>query len=450
MKGNLAIAASSLFTIMSIFLIYKTVDKEVVRDEVFDPLTGFFNRSEFNRFCSKNNLKTGVAILIDLDNFKEVNDTYGHHTGDKVLVEYANILKRVFRDEFGENNIFRISGDEFYCFLKNTEHTNILEILKNRLKESALLEKYDVKSSIGVHYKLEYEKIELSFINADFAMYEAKKKYGHTVYKTNEEFLKLKRRENLIKKIIRESVEEIYVVLQPKVNLENPSQIVGAEVLARWKNKILGDVYPDEFIPIAEQLKIIDMIDFKVAEESIKISKEWIATGKVKDDFIVSFNFSMLTLEKKDVIERISKLLKKYSLDGKNIEVELTESIFSSDLKELMEKIKKLRDKKINISLDDFTAGHSTASILPILDIQTVKFDRSLLESASNTTKGKIMYESLIKVVKSLNLKMVSEGVETYEELEFLKRNGILVGQGYLFSKPISKKLFFDFSSKFL
>ncbi|ERT67907.1 diguanylate cyclase domain protein [Cetobacterium somerae ATCC BAA-474] len=375
MKENLAIVASSLFTAMSAVLLFKTVDKEVVRDEIFDPLTGFFNRSEYNRFCLKNNLKTGVAILIDLDNFKEVNDTYGHHIGDKVLVEYASILKKVFRDEFGENNIFRISGDEFYCFLKNTEYNNILKILKTRLKES---------------------------------------------------------------------VEEIYVLIQPKVSLDDPSQIVGAEVLARWKNKILGEIYPNEFIPIAEELKIIDTIDFKVAEEAIKISKEWVATGKVKDDFVISFNFSMLTLEKKDVVERVLKLLKKYSLNGKNIEIELTESIFSSDLKELMEKIKKLRDNKINISLDDFTAGHSTAAILPILDIQTVKFDRTLLESVSKSKKGKIMYESLIKVIKSLNLKMVSEGIETQEELEFLKKNGISVGQGYLFSKPISKKLFFE------
>lgn len=422
MKENLAIVASSLFTAMSAVLLFKTVDKEVVRDEIFDPLTGFFNRSEYNRFCLKNNLKTGVAILIDLDNFKEVNDTYGHHIGDKVLVEYASILKKVFRDEFGENNIFRISGDEFYCFLKNTEYNNILKILKTRLKESYFLEKYDVKSSIGAHRKQEYEKIELSFVNADFAMYEAKKIYGHTVYETNEAFLKLKKRENLIKKIVKESVEEIYVLIQPKVSLDDPSQIVGAEVLARWKNKILGEIYPNEFIPIAEELKIIDTIDFKVAEEAIKISKEWIATGKVKDDFVISFNFSMLTLEKKDVVERVLKLLKKYSLNGKNIEIELTESIFSSDLKELMEKIKKLRDNKINISLDDFTAGHSTAAILPILDIQTVKFDRTLLESVSKSKKGKIMYESLIKVIKSLNLKMVSEGIETQEELEFLKK----------------------------
>lgn len=419
MKENLAIVASSLFTAMSAVLLFKTVDKEVVRDEIFDPLTGFFNRSEYNRFCLKNNLKTGVAILIDLDNFKEVNDTYGHHIGDKVLVEYASILKKVFRDEFGENNIFRISGDEFYCFLKNTEYNNILKILKTRLKESYFLEKYDVKSSIGAHRKQEYEKIELSFVNADFAMYEAKKIYGHTVYETNETFLKLKKRENLIKKIVKESIEEIYVLIQPKVSLDDPSQIVGAEVLARWKNNILGEIYPNEFIPIAEELKIIDTIDFKVAEEAIKISKEWIATGKVKDDFVISFNFSMLTLEKKDVVERVLKLLKKYSLNGKNIEIELTESIFSSDLKELMEKIKKLRDNKINISLDDFTAGHSTAAILPILDIQTVKFDRTLLESVSKSKKGKIMYESLIKVIKSLNLKMISEGIETQEELEF-------------------------------
>lgn len=422
MKENLAIVASSLFTAMSAVLLFKTVDKEVVRDEIFDPLTGFFNRSEYNRFCLKNNLKTGVVILIDLDNFKEVNDTYGHHIGDKVLVEYASILKKVFRDEFGENNIFRISGDEFYCFLKNTEYNNILKILKTRLKESYFLEKYDVKSSIGAHRKQEYEKIELSFVNADFTMYEVKKIYGHTVYETNEAFLKLKKRENLIKKIVKESVEEIYVLIHPKVSLDDPSQIVGAEVLARWKNNILGEIYPNEFIPIAEELKIIDTIDFKVAEEAIKISKEWIATGKVKDDFVISFNFSMLTLEKKDVVERVLKLLKKYSLNGKNIEIELTESIFSSDLKELMEKIKKLRDNKINISLDDFTAGHSTAAILPILDIQTVKFDRTLLESVSKSKKGKIMYESLIKVIKSLNLKMVSEGIETQEELEFLKK----------------------------
>lgn len=282
MKENLAIVASSLFTAMSAVLLFKTVDKEVVRDEIFDPLTGFFNRSEYNRFCLKNNLKTGVAILIDLDNFKEVNDTYGHHIGDKVLVEYASILKKVFRDEFGENNIFRISGDEFYCFLKNTEYNNILKILKTRLKESYFLEKYDVKSSIGAHRKQEYEKIELSFVNADFAMYEAKKIYGHTVYETNEAFLKLKKRENLIKKIVKESVEEIYVLIQPKVSLDDPSQIVGAEVLARWKNKILGEIYPNEFIPIAEELKIIDQLILKSQKKLLKSLKNGLLQVRLK------------------------------------------------------------------------------------------------------------------------------------------------------------------------
>ncbi|MGL4671932.1 EAL domain-containing protein, partial [Cetobacterium sp.] len=212
---------------------------------------------------------------------------------------------------------------------------------------------------------------------------------------------------------------------------------IGAEALTRWNNSDLGLVSPIEFIPIAEELGMIHKIDYKIAELAVKETKKMLSQKRVKDDFRMSFNMSVETFRRDDIVEYIFSLLEKYSLDGKNLEIEITESMFLKDAKNVILKLQKLSEKGIYISVDDFTAGYSTVGLLTTLPIDVVKFDRSLMATiCENSDKGRSVYIGLAKMIKSLKLKVVAEGIEGKEQYEFLKEIGINYGQGYYLGKP--------------
>lgn len=231
-------------------------------------------------------------------------------------------------------------------------------------------------------------------------------------------------------------------MFQPKYCIKT-NRIIGAEALARYSSLELGPIGPFEFIPIAEKYNFIHKVDYKIAKESIVFIRDLLENEVSLDNFRISFNISMKTFKRDDLITVLTGLLSYFKVPGKYIEVEITESIFILDMKDLITKLKALKNLGIQISLDDFTAGHSTAGLLPLLPMDVVKFDKSLLDSLEvNKSKGKIVYKNLTSLIKDLNFKIVSEGVETKEQLEFLKFLGVDYAQGYYFSKPISKDEF--------
>lgn len=182
---------------------------------------------------------------------------------------------------------------------------------------------------------------------------------------------------------------------------------------------------------------MIHKIDYKIAELAVKETKKMLSQKRVKDDFRMSFNMSVETFRRDDIVEYIFSLLEKYSLDGKNLEIEITESMFLKDAKNVILKLQKLSEKGIYISVDDFTAGYSTVGLLTTLPIDVVKFDRSLMATiCENSDKGRSVYIGLAKMIKSLKLKVVAEGIEGKEQYEFLKEIGINYGQGYYLGKP--------------
>ncbi|MEG0816818.1 EAL domain-containing protein, partial [Cetobacterium sp.] len=194
---------------------------------------------------------------------------------------------------------------------------------------------------------------------------------------------------------------------------------------------------PGEFIPLAEDIGIIHEIDYKMAEETIKYLKEYLGKNSIKSEFRISFNLSAETFKRNDIVEKIGSYLEKYQVSGKNIEVEITESMILADLNDVIKKLNLLKGMGIKISIDDFTAGHSTVGLLTTLPIDIVKFDRSLiLALKDDIQKGKAIYLALTKMIKSLEFRIVSEGIEEEYELEFLKSIGVDYGQGYLLGKP--------------
>lgn len=452
-KAKLANLYSILFkvgSVLFIFLLGAGVHRirrarKIASLAFVDSLTNLGNRYSFDKFCDSMDKFRGITVVIDLDNFKQANDKFGHDVGDKILAYCANIFKNSLTD--GE--VFRISGDEYFAFLPVENFEEKLNLLKYEIEKSNFLKKYSINCSIGYHLKEENIPIAQSFRYADMAMYEAKTSKGTASFVADGKFIEKTERIIYIKENLEKAIEkEFYPAFQPKISIENPEIITGAEALARWDSPKMGFVSPIEFIPVAEEMKIIGKLDMKIAEKAIEQTKKWIEAGLVSDDFVMSFNISMETFESHDVPAEVEGFLKKYGVSGKNVELEITESIITKNITTTLEKLRKLKKLGAKLSLDDFTAGHSTAGILPVLPIDIVKFDRSLILSMGNDKeKGSLVYTSLINLIQNMGLSITAEGVEQREEYEFLKDNGVDSAQGYYFGRPLREM---DFQTKFL
>lgn len=429
----------SIFFIFIIFAISVYLYKERLNKKnlLKDSLTNLPNRFIFDKFCNEENSLIGSTFVIDLNNFKNINDSLGHEFGDVILKEFANFLKNNFID----SHIFRISGDEFYGF-SFEKYEEIIGKLKKYKDFCPTLLKYNITFNLGISHKTANISLATSFKYSDLALLETKKEKSKFYKIADDKFIEKMNRESSILSLLKEDISGIYPMFQPKYCIKT-NKLIGAEALARYSSSEFGPIGPFEFIPIAEKYNFIHKVDYKIAKESIIFLKNLLESGVSLDNFKISFNISMKTFKRDDLITVLTGLLSYFKVPGKYIEVEITESIFILDMKDLITKLKALKNLGIQISLDDFTAGHSTAGLLPLLPIDIVKFDKSLLDSLEiNKLKGKIVYKNLTSLIKDLNFKVVSEGVETKEQLEFLKFLGIDYAQGYYFSKPISKDKF--------
>ena len=418
----------------------------------YDHLTTALSRISFEENMGKIKFlkDRGLGMYVDLNEFKMINDSSGHHVGDLILKEVVCRLKKIFKTGL----VYRLAGDEFFIFLKDISLESGIDLAKQALKElkipmNIINKEFNIGASIGI-CKLDrnVKKLEDFLHRADIAMYKAKEKNeDNIVVATNKLVDQFEENKNLEKELKKALYTEgIIPYFQPKVDLET-NNIVGIEALARWIHPERGIVSPIVFIPIAEKTGLIQKLDFLIAETTIKKLKKWIDQGIVDKNFKGSFNISVKTFEEADVYEQIKKLLNKYNLPGKNIEVEVTENIFINKLSKILEELKFLKDDLgISIALDDFTAGHASLRGLSQLTIDTLKFDKSLLEIIKeNSEKGKNIYSTLIKLSKDMGYTSVAEGIESLEESNFLKKKGVNYGQGFYFSKPIPEENFVEF-----
>ena len=444
--------------IILVFLIWRILtyvrikeDKEKIKDTIidrmncYDEVTGILNRKYFTEKLeelmkenSKNNTMLAL-IFIDLDNFKVINDTYGHSTGDIVLREVSNNIKKIL----SKDCLFaRFSGDEFLIALPGIKSEDEVKVFAEKLKRiNQQLIVIDEKSiyssaSIGISlYPKDADNVEMLLRTSDMAMNKAKK-YGKNGYDFfNVDMMSILKREVEIEKALRHALssDELFMVFQPKVKLKGRN-VEGFEALVRWNSKELGFVSPAEFIPVAENSGLIVEIGKHIMEESFKKCKDLLLETNRK--FHVAINISDIQLRDNGFIDLVSKLLEKYEVPPEYIEFEITEGVIMESVGRNIDLLLKLKKLGVSIALDDFGTGYSSLSYLKRLPIDVLKIDKSFVDGIGIDEKSEHIAESIISLSHTLDLKVVAEGVETAEQLDYLVKLKCDSVQGYYFGKP--------------
>lgn len=421
-----------------------------------DALTRLYNRHFFIEHLQQkmNTLNESdeysYLLLIDLDHFKNVNDSLGHDIGDRLL---QNVVSRLQRHIPSECVIARLGGDEFIISGPNysnrdaceTAAVKISELIVSRLKDVYLIDQHQlfISASIGVSLISGGNINANNFIKeADIAMYEVKARGRDGVFVFNKEISNRVERYLEIENHLHSAIlnREITLHYQPQINHEG--KIIGAESLARWHNPLLGNIPPDQFIPIAEQTGLIIELGRQILETGLATLREWCDEGIILDQF--SINISMRQLTHSQFSEQLEDLLRRHFENGQcnNLVFEITESIAAEDIDVVISVINKLKKLGIRFSMDDFGTGYSSLAYLSRLPLDEIKIDRSFVNSITQNDHSKNMVVTIINMAKIFNLKIVAEGVETTDQLNFLLNNDTNIFQGYLYSKALTKEQF--------
>ncbi|OOM78154.1 cyclic di-GMP phosphodiesterase Gmr [Clostridium puniceum] len=411
----------------------------------YDSLTKLKNRTSFINnlneqleFVKSENLE-GAVFFIDLDNFKNINDTMGHDYGDKLLIYLAQKFENWINEE---DIICRLGGDEFILLHPNANESEAKFYAKKFLKLFNKPCKIDGKQiyitvSIGIAlYPKDGIDSNTILKNADAAMYKAKELgKNRFVLFDQDMYLKLERKTR-VERILRTAIEnnELSINYQPQYDVQN-NEIFGFESLLRLNSKELGFISPLEFISIAEECGYITQLGQWVIEESCKQSVKWLKQGyKFKS---ISVNISSVDLQQANFLENVKKIINKTSIDPRILELEITETVLMESLDSSISILKKLMDMGIRIALDDFGTGYSSLSYLRKIPINTLKIDKSFIDNITSNQKEESIINNIIQMAHSLELKVVAEGVETKDQLSVLKERDCDYIQGYYFSKPL-------------
>ena len=389
---------------------------------------------------------TQLAVLyLDLDNFKNINDSLGHATGDKLLQSVTKRLKECIRES---DTVSRQGGDEFVILLAETKNSEdaafsaqkILDDLQalHKIGKSQL----HVTTSIGISiYPTDGLDADTLLKNADTAMYYAKEK-GRNNYQFFMAEMNTRAMERLIiESNLRHALEKNQFILhyQSKVNLRT-GQITGAEALLRWQHDEWGEVAPDIFVSVAEDSGLIVPIGRWVLREACKQAKVWQDAGL--PTIAVAINISAQEFLQKDFVEGVRAVLVETRLAAHYLELEITESVLMQDAKCSISILQQLKKMGITLSVDDFGTGYSSLSYLQRFPIDVLKIDQSFVRNIESAKDDGIIVSAIISMGNSLKLKVVAEGIETPNQLAFLKARHCEEGQGYFFSHPLTAEKF--------
>ncbi len=411
-----------------------------------DPLTKLRNRRELESsieaditLCLESDTQLAV-MFFDLDDFKKINDHYGHATGDTLL----SVLGESFSELLGpKDNVFRFGGDEFiFCFplLTNYEHAKekVLAIQQVFSKEIDIFNnKLHVNGSIGISM-YPHDGLEASELirKADLVLYKSKaQQKGQFLFYEQSLHLELERA-LLIETKLRTALanNELSLVYQPQI-CATSGQIMGVEALIRWHNSELGFIAPDEFIKVAENVGLIDAIgDFVIEQTCHDIA---LYNHNNASPITVSVNVSPAQLINEEFVAKICAVTKKHQLSNAYVTIEITENVLISEMARSKAVIEALRDRGFDVSLDDFGTGYSSLSYLTQLSISELKIDRSFIMKCLSSEQSLSLVRSIILIAQSGHMSTVAEGVETIEQYEKLRELGCDIIQGYYFSKPL-------------
>ena len=424
----------------------KAVEYEIKYMAYHDALTRLPNRVLFMKELevelerSKKEAVAGAIMLIDLDNFKNINDTLGHDYGDKLLEFIAEKLKRTIT---GNNTVCRFGGDEFLvlnCGVKDkTEIVIFAQKILSIFKDPFII--FDkltyITASIGIAVYPEDGKHTSQLLkNADVAMYTAKTSGKNTFLFFNPIMREGLERKIKIEAILRQAlVEDCFeIYYQPQIDVKH-NKITGFEALLRLNSKEMGFISPAEFIPIAEECGLIKELGLWCLKHACLKNKEWRDKGYQFE--YIAVNISTVQFEQSDFVELIIEVLEQTQLKPEFLEIEITESVLMKSLERNIEILEKLNAIGVKIALDDFGTGYSSFSYLRRLPIHTLKIDKSFIDGICSSSKEQAIAYGIIQLAHKMELEVVAEGVENQYQVEVLQKKECDKIQGYFFSKPL-------------
>ena len=411
------------------------------------------DRLGFDITRSRNNASFGAFMILDLDSFKSINDSFGHSAGDELLIQVARHLRQVLHEEI---TIGRIGGDEFGILAPDlgkqpsdavTGAEFIAQTILRELKRSFVLQagEFHINSSIGIAlYPDPDSSAESVLRSADTALFQAKQQ-GGSVFRMFTESMKLAVRQQLdleldLRRAIKES--EFCLHFQPLVRVRD-NTIIGAECLLRWNCPGKGVVYPDVFISALEQGGFMLEAGEAVIDLAFGQLQLWQKDATWPEAARLSINISPSQFFDNSFVEKIIQRLRVYDIKPTSIELEITESAVMQDIRGTMQKIEALRSMGVRFALDDFGTGYSSLSYLKLLPVDVLKIDRSFVKDAVDAgSNDAAILQTIVSLARHLKLEVVAEGVETQPHLDLLKHNGCDNYQGYLYSRPIDAEAF--------
>ena len=432
----------------------KEANRKMKHLALFDPLTGLANRRLFidrlhqSIFNARRHNTITALFFLDLDQFKRINDTLGHHAGDQLLLIIAERLSSCVRNQ---DTVARLGGDEFTILLNDVTDTdkiaNIAKNILSILKEPIRLGKHEVivSTSIGITLApTDSYCSETLMKNADLALYMAKDNGRDGYYFFTEDLNiranKLLETENELRDAIRNN--EFHLHYQPQINLKT-GEVTSVEALIRWEHPVKGDIPPSEFISIAEETGLIVQIgEWVLRNACLEIHRLTEITGK---ELRVAVNLSPRQFDDPKLITIVSSALEDSGLSPKNLEIEVTEGMLMNDINVVIDQLTNIKSTGSTITIDDFGSGYSSFSYLKSLPVDILKIDQSFVYDIPEDLNAMEIASAVIAVAHKLNLKVVAEGVENIDQRDFLVINKCDFAQGYFFSKPISASQLQDF-----
>jgi len=409
-----------------------------------DSLTDLPNRRMYIQHVTKEimlakRFQSNMALLfLDMDRFKDINDSFGHDVGDLLLIEVARRLQACVQPG---DIVARLGGDEFTILLgklKNPEQAQkVAEQIISQFQKPFELQGHfaTVSCSIGISlYPQNGDNAEDLLKRADTALYAIKSqgRNGYSLFDPTMEAKSLERilMENELRKAIEQ--EQFQVYYQPKMDIATKS-LTGMEALVRWVHPELGIISPGKFIPIAEETGLIVELGDWILREACKQNKKCNDEGHVLK---VSVNLSARQIFQKDLVERILAILQEVDLPAEWLELEITESIFVK-MEEASVVLQQLREAGMHISIDDFGTGYSSFSYIKSLPVDTIKIDASFIRDIHHNQESQAIVKAIVTIADSLQMNVIAEGIELDDQAEALQQNGCFHGQGYLFSRPL-------------
>jgi len=437
----------------------KRSEQEAEQLAYFDSLTSLPNRRLLqdrlhqSLVTNVRNGRHGAVLFIDLDNFKNLNDTRGHAVGDQLLIEVARRLRQCVRDE---DTVARLGGDEFVVLLENL--SSIHEEAANHSERVARKVLHDLNRvywlaehehysspSIGIalycHATVTVDEI---IKQADSAMYQSKKAGRNTVRfydPTTQEILTAR---NQMESALHHAIQREQLALHYQVQVDEDYHPFGAEVLLRWNHSELGNVPPAQFIPLAEETGLIVQIGDWVLESACKQLQDWQGDPLVRD-LTLSVNVSLRQMREPSFLNKLQQILHKHHIQPGQLKLEITESMVSDDVEALIVLMDQIRLLGVDFSMDDFGTGYSSLSIIKRLPLDQLKIDQSFVRDIVHDAHDKAIVRTIITLAQSMDLKLIAEGVETEEQRHMLAIKGCANCQGYLFSRPLPLDAFVAF-----